>query len=306
MSKILSPYFVSLVQDACLKSFWKKGALKNFLRQCKIREETLSRLDGESKSQFLSFLFGALVQNQDERHQKVILYIAECLTAMNSFPDLVGWEDSKAKIEAATEARDLLRKEFDKLKSVYIDTGDRDRRQAEKKRRDEIASHEARFGELVTRLLEIQKHTGEQDAGYLLETWIYDLLVFNDITARKPYKDPTGRQIDGAAEIDGTNYLIEVKCTSDPIAVTEIDSFRAKIQTKADNTLGLMFSMSGFQDGAIKGASCGRTPFVLLDGTHLFNLVIARRMQIKDVIRRIGRHAAQTGVPYLGVSEFLV
>lgn len=89
--------------------------------------------------------------------------------------------------------------------------------------------------------------SGDQKAGYDFETWVYEFLAFNDIQARKPYKDPNSRQIDGAAEIDGNNFLIEAKCTHEQTDVTEIDSFRAKIQTKADNTLGLLVSMSGFE-----------------------------------------------------------
>lgn len=305
MSKILSPYFVNLTQDACLKAFWHKRALKDFLRQCLISAETLSRLDEtEYKSRFLSFLFSELVKYRDEKHNNVILLIAKSLVEMATFPDLAGLEDSKQKVAAAIEARDALKREYEKLELSYIATGDNEARLAEKLRRDEFAAHEQRHAEFVKRLADLQRRAGEQKAGYDFEDWIYAFLTFNDIQARKPYKDPSGRQIDGAAVIDGNNFLVEAKCTRQLTDVTEIDSFRAKIHTKADNTLGLLVSMSGFDKEAIDEAAKGRTPFVLIDGNHLFNLVAPRRFSIKEIILRVLRHAAQTGIPYLSVQEF--
>ena len=305
MSKILSPYFVNLTQDACLKAFWYKRTLKSFLRQCGIAEAVLSRLDGdEYKSSFLSYLFSELAKYRDEKHNNVILLIAKSIVEMASFPDLVGLEDAKQKIAVASEARDTLKKEYEKLEISYVAAGDKEMRLAEKARRDEFAAHEQRHAEFVKRLADLQRQAGEQKAGYDFEDWIYDFLTFNDIQARKPYKDPSGRQIDGAAVIDGNNFLVEAKCTRELTDVTEIDSFRAKIQTKADNTLGLLVSMSGFNKGAIDEAAKGRTPFVLIDGGHLFNLVVPRILSIKEIILRVLRHAAQTGIPYLSVSEF--
>lgn len=305
MNKILSPYFVNLTQDACLKAFWHKRALKNFLRQCGIADVVLSRLDGdEYKSSFLSYLFSELAKYRDERHNSVILHIAGSIVEMASFPDLIGLEDGRQKIAAANEARDALKKEYEKLELSYIPAGNKEDRLVEKARRDEFAAHEQRHVEFVNRLADLQRRAGEQKAGYEFEDWIYDFLTFNDIQARKPYKDPSGRQIDGAAEIEGNNFLVEAKCTRVLTGVTEIDSFRAKIQTKADNTLGLLVSMSGFDKEAIAEAAKGRTPFVLIDGSHLFNLVVPQTMSIKEIILRVLRHAAQTGIPYLPVSQF--
>lgn len=305
MNKILSPYFVNLTQDACLKSFWHKRALKGFLRQCGILEAVLSRLDGdEYKSTFLSYLFSELARYRDEKHNNVILLIAKSLVEMASFPDLSGLEDAKQKVAAASEARDALKKEYEKLETSYIPAGNKEDRLVEKARRDEFAAHEQRHVEFVNRLTDLQRRVGEQKAGYEFEDWIYDFLTFNDIQARKPYKDPSGRQIDGAAEIEGNNFLVEAKCTRVLTGVTEIDSFRAKIQTKADNTLGLLVSMSGFDKEAISEAAKGRTPFVLIDGSHLFNLVAPQTISIKEIVLRVLRHAAQTGIPYLPVSQF--
>jgi len=278
--------------------------LREFLLQCHISGNILERLNnGESKSIVLSVIFSSLGRNQSERNQSVLLLIAKNLLEMRTFPDLKGWEDSKQKIAAAVEAQTLLRREYEKMKIVFVDTGDEGKKEVARKQREELQSHIQRESKFFERLRDIQCRVGTQRAGYDFEDWIYEFLAFSDIQARKPYKDKNGRQIDGALELEGVNFLIEAKCTSELTSVRDIDLFRSKIDTKADNTLGLFVSMTGFTPEAIDQASYGRTPFVLMDGTHLFNLVVPRLMGIKDVIQRTMRHAAQSGRSYLPVQD---
>lgn len=156
MIKVLSPYFVTLTQDACLKAFWHKRALKGFLRQCGISDSVLSRLDGdEYKSRFLSFLFSELAKYRDERHNKIILLIAKSLVEMATFPDLLWLEDSKHKLTAACASRDALKREYEKLELSFIETGDDQARLAAKARRDESVAHEKQHAEFMDRLVEL-------------------------------------------------------------------------------------------------------------------------------------------------------
>jgi hypothetical protein len=121
--------------------------------------------------------------------------------------------------------------------------------------------------------------------------------------ARPGYK-ADGRQIDGAITIEGTTFLLETKFTNEPVGSPDIDSFMAKIESKADNTMGLCVSMSGFNDGAKRAASKQRTPMLLLDHSHIFNLILPGTMTLPQVVSRIKRHASQTGSSFLGVLEF--
>ena len=112
----LSPEFVALTQDACLKAFWTKNALRTFLRMHKISDKFLNKLaDGETKSRFLSDLFYRLSDPNHFRGE-VIFNIAESLASMTHFPDLEGWDDSHSKICAAKEAINRLKIEVDKIK----------------------------------------------------------------------------------------------------------------------------------------------------------------------------------------------
>jgi hypothetical protein len=78
----------------------------------------------------------------------------------------------------------------------------------------------------------------------------------------------------------------------------------AKIESKADNTMGLLVSLSGFNDGAKTSASKQRTPMLLLDHGHIFNLILSGMMTLPQVVSRIKRHASQTGSSFLGASDF--
>src|SRR5208282_2900686 len=112
---------------------------------------------------------------------------------------------------------------------------------------------------------------GTQPGGYAFERWFYDLAIYFELDSRPGYT-ADGRQIDGAITIEGTTFLLETKFTKEPVGSPEIDTFMAKIESKVDNTMGLFVSISGFNDGAKQAASKQRTPMLLLDHSHIFNL----------------------------------
>jgi len=102
MKSRLTPYYINLVYEACLKSFWRKSALRNFLRECKISENFLATWsEDETKRNFLDRLFEKLPRTDNGR--LALLKMAKFLMEQRSFPDLQNWEDSKEKIKAAIE-----------------------------------------------------------------------------------------------------------------------------------------------------------------------------------------------------------
>lgn len=109
MATRLAPHFVVLVYDALLKSFWRKKALRNFLRRCHISETFLGQLsDDESKREWLDRLFRRL--EESDKGEAVIQQMAKSLAEQTTFPDLENWEDSAQKIPAAQAAVEALKK----------------------------------------------------------------------------------------------------------------------------------------------------------------------------------------------------
>ncbi|HEY2930345.1 MAG TPA: hypothetical protein VGK99_01255 [Acidobacteriota bacterium] len=97
--------------------------------------------------------------------------------------------------------------------------------------------------------------------------------------------------------------MIEWMFTAKQAAATDIDTFHKKVTTKADNTMGVMVSISGYSAVARQEASGERTPLLLLDHEHIY-LVLGGMMGLADVVDRVRRHASQTAEAYLSASEF--
>jgi hypothetical protein len=103
--------------------------------------------------------------------------------------------------------------------------------------------------------------------------------------------------------IDGTTYLVELKFTAGQSEATDIDSLVKKVTGKADNTMGIMVSMSGYSSVAIQEASFAKSPLLLLDHGHLY-MVLCDIESFPNVIRRVRRHSSQEGEAFLPVSQF--
>ena len=305
MHKKLAPHFIQITQDACLKAFWQKRALRTFLKQHYIKDQTLATWhEDETKADFLAGLFYQLVGQKENKGHAVILKMAESLSEMTHFPDLEKWEDSTEKIKSAKEAVRRLKAEVDKVNEQVEEEKTRSqRRKAADEQRQKNLSSVQSLEKLSGTLNELLPQLGTQPGGYAFEKWFYELVTFFDIPGRPPYH-ADGRQIDGSLTLDGTTYLVETKFTKEQTGSPDIDTFFRKVHTKAEYTMGIFLSMSGFTKGAIDSASCDRTPLILLDSTHIYNLILSGVMSLPEVIRRIRRHASQTGESFLAVDKF--
>ena len=304
-AKKLTPNFIQLTQDACLKAFWRKPALRAFLKQHGIRDSMLATWHGdESKRIFLSRLFPDLLAVRDNKGHAVILAMARSLAEMTHFPDLEGWEDSKEKLTAAHESVSRLKKQVDGLNQQISDKRDTEerRRKAREQLEQTLASQQT-LKKLEDRLTALVAQQGTAEGGYDFERWFYDLANYFELSARPPYTSG-GRQIDGSLHLDGTDFLVETKFTSEVTGAPDIDTFMKKITRKADNTMGVFVSMAGFTSTAVAEASCDRTPMLLMDYSHMYNLILSGTMTLPDVIRRIKRHASQTGEAFLPPNKF--
>ncbi len=268
MKTRLTPHYISLVYQACLKSFWRRKALAKFLRQCGISTLFLQNwAPDESKREVLDRLFFELPKSDSGRSS--LVRMASFLMEQESFPDLENWEDSDAKLKEAHHAVSQLRRYHSKQQKKI--QSEKDKVEARKKlaerQRKETQSQQT-LSALNDRLGALAQSLGEQKAGYDFQKWFYELLDFSEISNRKPYVHK-GRQIDGSLTVSGTTYLVELKFTGGQTGATDIDSFHKKITTKADNTMGVMVSISGYSSVAKQEASGERTPMLLLDHNHL-------------------------------------
>lgn len=298
----LTPHYVQLVNDACLKSFWRRKALAKFLRGCGVPNRYLSGWGSdETKRDLLDRLFDDLMRTQSGR--VTILKMSGALMEQGSFPDLLNWEDSDVKLKQAHDAVDRLKAHHHRQEQEI--SAQRDQEETQRRFREhqaKVAESHVTLAALSERLDELGKTLGTAAAGYAFQDWFFDLADFSEVQNKRPYNSK-GRQIDGSITVTGTTYLIELKFTTDPADAPDIDSFYKKVTTKADNTMGVMVSISSYTSVARTEASGPRTPLLLLDHSHLY-LVLGGVMSLGEVVDRVRRHASQTGEAYLAPADF--
>lgn len=302
MKEKVTPRLVELTYEAALKSFWRKEALRKFVRASHISESFISTWAvDESKREFLDRLFQKLQTN--EKGKSAILEMAHALSEQTTFPDLQNWEDSTTKILEAKKAVEEL-KTYIKLMNAYVQD-EQKREEAKTKAREERTKIQRSLtdkAKLQQRLESLCAFIGTQNGGYEFQEWFYELLDFCEIQNRRPFVS-NGRQIDGSITLEGTTYLVELKFTGSQSDATDIDSLRSKVDDKADNTMGLIFSISGYSSVAKQQASGRKTTIILFDFQHLY-LYFTGTISLSDIILRSRRHASQTGEAYLEVSKF--
>ena len=302
MTSEVTPRLIELTYEAALKSFWRKKALSLFLRTSSISQRYLATWEeDETKREFLDRLFQKL--QVDNRGNHAISRMAKSLSEQNTFPDLRNWEDSEKKIaEAHRAVREL--KAYLRAQN-HIVSSDREREEAQRLAReqnDTVQRFIADREDLRDRLERLQSTVGTQEGGYAFQKWFYAFLDYCEITNKKPYRTG-GREIDGSLTHDGTTYLIELKFTKSQVQPSDVDSLKSKVSDKADNTMGIFLSISGYSDVAIQSASGAGTTLLLLDHTHIY-LALMGTLNFGEVVSRVRRHASQTGEAYLHTSGF--
>jgi hypothetical protein len=98
--------------------------------------------------------------------------------------------------------------------------------------------------------------------------------------------------------VDGTTYLVELRFTGDQVGSPDVGDFHKKVVSKADNTMGIMVSISGFSSVAISEASGPSTPLLLMDHRHIY-FVLGGTITLGELVARIRRHSSQTGEAFL-------
>lgn len=301
MPTSLPPHYLQLVWEATHKSYWRRQALHDFLRRCGVKESFLATwTQEESKRDFLNRLFPRL--EASDAGIRVINGMADALAEQRVFPDLDGWEESGRMKEDAHKAVGALRLYLSKTREEAADL----KAQQETRRRSaEIREQQLRqqydLAKLSERLNGLTSQLGTSEGGYAFQTWFFDLVEYFEIQHRRPYSIE-GRQIDGSVTVADTTYLIEAKFTSGPIGAPDVDTFRRKVETKADNTMGLFVSISGYTSPAIDTAAGERSPLLLLAHQHLY-AVLGGVLKLDELISRVRRHASQTGRVFFDLGD---
>jgi hypothetical protein len=295
--------------DALLEAvavfYWYKPDQERFLRGALgDYPELLAQLTfGVPKRQVASQLITVLQVNED-RYQRAALDLIERLSEFDeTFRHLARQDDGATKagtaqaalagIQAVSGHNRQLLEERERVRTRIED----DVKTAEFRR-----SHDAVLAELLEEFMTMFSMGDPQTRGRQFEVLIERLFTLHDLEPKAAYS-LQHEQIDGAFTFRTDDYLLEAKWWSSPIDPKEVNHFRAKVESKAANTLGLCISISGFTPGAIARHS-ERSPLLLMDGADV-HAVLENRITLTEVLERKRRHAAETGQPMYPVSAML-
>jgi Restriction endonuclease len=140
-----------------------------------------------------------------------------------------------------------------------------------------------------------------QAAGLLLERLLWRLLYLYRLQPGEAFR-VEGQQIDGSFKLDGSLYLLEAKWTTDKLGGEAINWFDKKVRSKSRYTRGLLVSVNGYTEPALKEYRTNSQPAALLiDGAHLEH-VLHGKERLPEMLTRLSDHFDRTGEPYLPVA----
>lgn len=303
-SKKINPAAIISLKDALSSVYWYKKDLRTFLTNTIKDQSIFSWINWDDYKRNIVHQLITLMTKNENRYKEDLINLMLCVSDFEDFSHLKHLEDGEQKIRQAQEAVNRLRKltlGFElKLKEEI--KAEEHKKRAEEKRKQKTAIIE-NLNTLCRVYCNLISYIDTQKRGYELEKLLVKIFDLFDLDPKASFKI-TGEQIDGAFSFDNIDFLFEAKWTNKQVQAKDLDSLAAKLSRKLDNTLGLFLSINGYSDEAVKAHSSGRRLLLLMDGSDLM-AVLEGRIDLKELLLRKRRYAAQTGNIYLKVSELL-
>lgn len=294
------------VLEAVAVFHWWKDDQTRFLRNV-LRDypEVLSRLPFGSSKRVIASELVAILSADETRYQDITLDLIEELARFDQqFPKLARLDDGAPKVadaQAALEAIQTLTRTNRQLLEERDEL--RKRIEDEEETTQLKRAHDAVLAELLAQFLAMfAANDDPHDRGRRLEGLISRLFALHDLNPRAAY-NLEHEQVDGAFTFNTDHYLLEAKWWKNALEPRELNHFRAVVESKAANTLGLCVAISGFTAGALAKHS-ERSPLLLMDGADL-HAILENRISLPEVLERKRRHAVETGNPMYPVAKTL-
>ena len=293
------PEVVRALQEALRNAYWYKNDLRLFLLAAEVPAAIVSKQGWYDDKEYKVRIVGKILDELLALGQEGLGPLRRLIQALLDIPNfdhLRQLEDGPAKVQAARtsieQLRELVLRHDEDFRQTTEERVQRasNVEQAVKRRNDDIQRLQSQF-------LELAKMGDHQARGLLLETFLQGLFTAHDLDPRGSFRI-AGEQIDGAFEIEGTQFLLEAKWVKGPLGAAPLDSFSRKVERKLENTLGLFLALDGYTDEGLTAFRGSRPSVILMDGADLA-VVLQGLVDFRDLLKRKMRHAAQTGDPFL-------
>lgn len=300
--KLYTPVVLDALVECLRTAYWYHADLRSFLARAGVPPGILAALPW-SGGTFKRVIARTLVDRLAADPLTGMPILEHLIDSVVEFdeemPHLARLDDGKKKVEDARSAvrrlKDLLGRE---TVAARAERARQEQRTEAERTRNELLRRQEDLRQLNDRFLKLcaapNDPTSKRRRGIEFQSLLRDLFALYDLDPRGSFAQP-GEQIDGSITLDSTFVLVEAKWEAQPVEPKDVRDFQGKVQTKLDNTLGLMISMSGFTENAIEGASrAGRLLVVLMDGVDLAQ-IFQGLVDLREVLRRKLRHAAEQG-----------
>ncbi len=188
----------------------------------------------------------------------------------------------------------------DFLKCVKI--GNRLLGRVEKKSEEDYKKEPFNFDEAFQGICRLASMENSQQRGFEFERFLNDFFEKNSLNPRSSFKI-IGEQIDGSFEFLNEIYLLEAKWTKDRINKSDLVIFNEKVSSKSTFTRGLFISYSGYTDEALQTFGLGRKVSITLMTVEELTILIQRRFDFNEVLKKKIRILAEEGEFYRHISE---
>lgn len=291
------PYEILEAMVQCFgRCFHYKDNVDTFFLSCEVSRGLIDKHRDQPKFVWARRLLTELGDSDDGRiiQRRILTELCK----LRNLPDK-DVPDRAAGLDALRNLKDLAVKHTLYVEEARREADNRARMREERqrliqKRQEKLESLRKVFNYSI-------KSDNRQDAGYTLEDLLKELFALYEIEYRKSYRTPT-QQIDGYFQFEGFGYLVEAKWRQDMPTEGEIGSFKQKVDTKLESTRGIFLSIPGYRLEVINQFSKRGGNIILMDGTHLIEILEGRR-DLKDMLGAVIELAAQEGRAYTPVCE---
>jgi hypothetical protein len=281
-----------LVDTLCEVFYWKKS-LRNFLANMGIPRPVLDvvyvKLHSNSKYPVLYDLIERLLGLPIDQG---VPPLNKMLRQLSQWTNFAAATNPAQAQKAVSQLARLIRKH--NLDLNYS-------RQAQEAQ----SGHLRRFTVLRDKYIALSNSTeNPQQRGRDFELLLYELFELEELNPSGPFP-LDGEQIDGAFELGDTHYLVEAKWKQEKVGPDKVAWFKEKLERRFSGTKGLMISINGFTDGAIRTAGDSKS-IILMDGYDLY-CVLDPQVDLSLKVLLLGKVAAfaKRGVAFVSAKEFL-
>jgi len=262
-----------LMRTCILSIFWPKTDIIDFFRDNNCTKNELKDVEQAQeelkRAQIVDKVFNKLNNRADKglgQYRSMLKSLIEWDTFDPYFFEKLKKLNKEEALRNISQLKVLMEirdhKEKQKIK---------DRRKVEQERYDKKKSLEQlnnQFMMLYQGKNEQGKTINTQERGYLFESFLRDLAIYDSIKVTDPFKI-TGEQIDGAIKFEGENYLLEAKWHDAFTSTEALYKFGYKVEGKFYGR-GIFISVNGFSADSFKALIVGKSfTMILIDGADL-------------------------------------